>query len=64
MYSYQMQKKEHEHRLFAEALNIARRRGGEARRNVDRLAGDIKDIERPDLLIDVSHDRVVGIEHY
>lgn len=64
MYGNQMQKKEHEHRLFTEALNIARRRGGEARRNVDKLAGDIKDIERPDLLIDVSHDRVVGIEHY
>lgn len=64
MHSGQTQKKGHEHGLFVEALNIARRRGGEARRNVDRLAGDSKDIERPDLLIDVSHDRVVGIEHY
>lgn len=60
----QTKKKEHEHRLFVEVLNIARRRGGEARRNADRLDGDIRGIERPDLLIEVAHDHVIGIEHY
>ena len=37
--------------IYQQALKVARAKGGEARRNVARLSGDIRSFDRPDILI-------------
>lgn len=58
-------KKEHEREVFESALRVARKKGGEARRNVDRLSGNIDSSdEEPDLVVRAQGGRIVGIEHF
>lgn len=55
----------HELEVLNQALSLARKKGGEARRNVDRLAGTrSSDRERPDIAIERGDGSVVGIEHF
>lgn len=51
--------------IFKQSLRIAHAKGGEARRNVNRLSGSAHSFDRPDILI-TSDDgkRLVGIEHF
>lgn len=58
-------KKARERKVLEDALRLARSMGGEARRNVDRLTGEIgTPRERPDLAIRTACGRIVGIEHF
>ena len=51
--------------IYQQALKVARAKGGEARRNVARLSGDIRSFDRPDILIAAEGGkRIVGIEHF
>ena len=51
--------------IYRQALKVARAKGGEARRNVARLSGDIRSFDRPDILIAAEGGkRIVGIEHF
>jgi hypothetical protein len=51
--------------IYQHALKVARAKGGEARRNVARLSGDIRSFDRPDILIAAEGGkRIVGIEHF
>ena len=55
----------HELEVLDQALSLAREKGGEARRNVDRLAGTrSSDRERPDIAIERGDGSVVGFEHF
>ncbi len=51
-------------RALHSSLGAARLKGGEARRNVDRISGEIESFDRPDILIRAGIDQVVGIEHF
>lgn len=67
-------KKEREYKVFLDALAKSRKRGGEARRNVDRINGEILDrggkSESPDFLVGVplrtknQPRRLIGVEHF
>lgn len=58
-------KKAREREVFEDALELARSKGGEARRNADRLSGEVDSSgERPDLVIHAPGGRVIGIEHF
>lgn len=57
-------KKKHERNVLTEALHVARQKGGEAKRNVDRISGTVSNLEKPDLLIDAGNNHVIGIEHF
>ena len=51
--------------IYEQSLKVARAKGGEARRNVARLSGDIRSFDRPDILIAAEDGkRIVGIEHF
>ena len=51
--------------IYQQALKVARAKGGEARRNVARLSGDIRSFDRPDILITAEGgNRIIGIEHF
>ena len=51
--------------IYQQALKVASATGGEARRNVARLSGDIRSFDRPDILIAAEGGkRIVGIEHF
>lgn len=51
--------------IYEQSLKVARVKGGEARRNVARLSGDIRSFDRPDILIAAEDGkRIVGIEHF
>ena len=51
--------------IYQKALKVARAKGGEARRNVARLSGDIRSFDRPDILITAEGGRrIVGLEHF
>lgn len=51
--------------IYEQSLKVARAKGGEARRNVARLSGDIRIFDRPDILIAAEDgNRIVGIEHF
>lgn len=51
--------------IYEQSLKVARAKGGEARRNVARLSGDIRSFDRPDILITAEDGkRIVGIEHF
>ena len=51
--------------IYQQALKVARAKGGEARRNVTRLSGDIRSSDRPDILIAAEGGkRIIGIEHF
>ncbi len=51
--------------IYQQALKVARAKGGEARRNVARLSGDIRSFDRPDILITAEGGRrIVGLEHF
>ena len=51
--------------IYEQSLEVARAKGGEARRNVARLSGDIRPFDRPDILIAAEDGRrIVGIEHF
>ena len=51
--------------IYEQSLKAARAKGGEARRNVARLSGDIRSFDRPDILIAAEGGkRIVGIEHF
>lgn len=51
--------------IYQQALQVARAKGGEARRNVARLSGDIRSFDRLDILIAAEGGkRIVGIEHF
>lgn len=55
----------HELEVLNQALSLAREKGGEARRNVDRLAGiRSSDRERPDISIERGDGSVIGLEHF
>lgn len=54
-----------ERSIYEQSLKAARAKGGEARRNVARLSGDIRSFDRPDIVITAeSGKRIVGIEHF
>ena len=54
-----------ERSIYEQSLKVARAKGGEARRNVARLSGDIRPFDRPDILITAEGGRrMVGIEHF
>jgi hypothetical protein len=56
-------KEANEYRVFEDALRLTRSKGGEARRNVDRLSGEVdSNSEKPELLIRTPGGRVIGIE--
>lgn len=58
-------KKAHEREVFDAALRLARSKGGEARRNVDRLSGEVdSSYEAPDLRVHTADGRLIGIEHF
>ena len=57
-------KKQNELAILKETLQRARSNGGEARRNADKLAGEVHLFERPDFVISPKTDRVIGIEHF
>ena len=64
-----MSEKEIERIVLNETLAIARQRGGESRRNVDRISGEIIEGERPDFVVISNKSiqdltRVVAIEHF
>ena len=51
--------------ICEQSLEVARAKGGEARRNVARLSGDIRSFNRPDILITAEDGRrIVGLEHF
>ena len=51
--------------IYDQTLNVARAKGGEARRNVARLSGDARPFDRPDILIAAEGGRrIVGLEHF
>ena len=51
--------------IYEQSLKVARAKGGEARRNVARLSGDIRSFDRPDILITAEGgNRLIGIEHF
>ena len=51
--------------IYQQSLKVARAKGGEARRNVARLSGDIRSFDRPDILIAAEGEkRIVGMEHF
>ena len=51
--------------IYEQSLKVARAKGGEARRNVARLSGDIRSFDRPDILITAEGgNRIIGIEHF
>ena len=51
--------------IYEQSLKVARAKGGEARRNVARLSGDIRPFDRPDILITAEGgNRIIGIEHF
>lgn len=58
------EKKQNELAILKEALQRARSNGGEARRNADKLAGEIHPFERPDFAISSKTGKVIGIEHF
>lgn len=58
-------KNAHERKVLEDILFFARSKGGEGRRNADRLAGSIDEKrERPDLAIVADCGRLVGLEHF
>lgn len=57
-------KKQDELTILEETLQRARSNGGEARRNADKLAGEVRLFERPDFVISPKTDKVIGIEHF
>ena len=51
--------------IYKQSLKVAKAKGGEARRNVARLSGDVRPFDRPDILIAAEDgNRIVGIEHF
>lgn len=70
----QSEKKEHERKILEDALAASRRRGGEGRRNADRLMGSylerLRENESPDFVVrKISKmpkrgDCLIGIEHF
>lgn len=51
--------------IYEQSLKVARVKGGEARRNVARLSGDVRSFDSPDILIAAEDGkRIVGIEHF
>lgn len=51
--------------IYEQSLKVARGKGGEARRNVARLSGDIRSFDRPDIVITAEDGRrIVGLEHF
>lgn len=50
--------------VFVQALQVARERGGESRRNAEKLSALFGPFDRPDILIYAGNNRVIGIEHF
>lgn len=59
-----MDKSRAELEIFKQALGVARKKGGESRRNADKLSLGIKSYDRPDILLRTNKGRIVGIEHF
>ena len=64
-----MDKRERERKVFDETLALARGRGGESKRNVDRIAGKATQGERPDFVVELDKTRhglpaALGVEHF
>lgn len=59
-----MDKKNFERKVFDETLVLAWRRGGESRRNADKLAGAVTQSERPDFVIESGLSKVIAVEHF
>lgn len=58
-------KKARERKVFEAGLKLARSKGGEARRNVDRISGEVNSSdEAPDLCVRAADGCVIGIEHF
>ena len=58
-------KKEHELMILEDTIALARKRGGEGRRNAAKLSGRMTEkCERPDSVIDDGYGRLIGIEHF
>lgn len=64
MSKHDEEKKDREYEVLTSALAVARAKGGEARRNVDRISGAIEALERPDFLIYAANGKLIGIEHF
>ena len=63
--SHRENQKESELSIYGQSMKVARAKGGEARRNVARLSGDIRSFDRPDILITAEGgNRITGIEHF
>lgn len=50
--------------MFQKTTAMARSKGGESRRNVDRISGSVMSYDRPDILVQADNGRVIGIEHF
>lgn len=63
--SHRENQKKSELSIYGQSMKVARAKGGEARRNVARLSGDIRSFDRPDILITAEGgNRITGIEHF
>ena len=63
MSKHNEEKKTREREVLTSALAVARAKGGDARRNVDRISGAIEAFEKPDFLIH-ANGKLIGIEHF
>ena len=64
-----MDKKQREKEVYNETIALARLRGGESRRNADRIAGNVTQGERPDFVIELDKYNqespvVLAVEHF
>lgn len=50
--------------MLSRAMDVARAKGGEARRNVDRISGSREAFGEPDILLHVGQGQIIGIEHF
>ena len=57
-------KKKRELCVLQDVLEFSRQRGGEGRRNANRIKGKVFQFERPDFVIASSNNRLIGIEHF
>lgn len=63
--SHKKNQEEAELSICQQALKVAKAKGGEARRNLARLSGEIRSFDRPDILIAAEgRNRIIGIEHF
>ena len=64
-----MNKKDQEKQMYAETIKLARFRGGESRRNADKIAGSVTQGECPDFVVELDKynrgpSAVLAVEHF